>query len=51
MSPRTLMVSGAVAAICASLLVLLTDIEVSMIRWVSCGPLQAGGERSSELCR
>lgn len=51
MSRNTLMVSGAVAAICASLLVLLTDIEVSVVRWVSCGPLHVGGERSSELCR
>lgn len=51
MSRRTLVVSAAVAAICASLLVLLTDIELGMVRWVSCGPLRAGGERNSELCR
>jgi hypothetical protein len=51
MSPRTLVVIGAVAAICASLLVVLTDIEVGVVRWVNCGPLHAGGERNSELCR
>jgi hypothetical protein len=51
MKPRHLLVSGAVAAICAGILVLFTDIEVSAVRWVNCGPLHAGGERRSEICR
>jgi hypothetical protein len=44
-------VSGVVAVLCAALLVLFTDIEVGLVRWVSCGPLNAGAERNSELCR
>ena len=51
MSPRNLIVGGAVAVLCAGLLVLFTDIEVGVVRWVNCGPLSSGGERSSELCR
>lgn len=51
MSPRNLLVSGAVAAVCATILVLFTDIEVSVVRWVNCGPLAGAHERSSEVCR
>ena len=51
MKAPTLAVSAAVAAVCAGLLVLFTDIEVSVVRWVSCGPLASQGEAQSELCR
>jgi hypothetical protein len=51
MSRRDLTVTGVVAVLCAALLVLFTDIEVGVVRWVNCGPLSAGGERNSELCR
>ena len=51
MKAPTLAVSAAVAAVCAGLLVLFTDIEVSMVRWFSCGPLATQGEDHSELCQ
>ena len=43
-------ISAAVAALCAGMLVLFTDIEVSMVRWFSCGPFSTQGEQRSELC-
>jgi hypothetical protein len=43
-------ISAAVAALCAGILVLFTDIEVSMVRWFSCGPFSTQGEQRSELC-
>jgi len=46
-----LAVSAAVAAICAGILVLFTDIELSMVRWFSCGPLSTAREDRSELCQ
>ena len=51
MKAPTLAVSAAVAALCAGLLVLFTDIEVSMVRWFSCGPFATQGEDRSELCK
>jgi hypothetical protein len=51
MKAPTLAVSAAVAVLCAALLVLFTDIEVSMVRWFSCGPFSTQGEERSELCK
>ena len=51
MSRKHLLVTGAVAVICAGILVLFTDIETSVVRWVNCGPFASGGERASEVCR
>ena len=36
---------------CAGILVLFTDIEVSMVRWFSCGPFSSQGEEQSEVCK
>lgn len=51
MRASTIAISAAVAALCAGLLVLFTDIEVSMVRWFSCGPFATQGEDRSELCK
>ena len=46
-----LLVSAAVAALCAGILVLFTDLEVSVVRWFSCGPFSSQGEEQSEVCK
>jgi hypothetical protein len=51
MSRKHLLVTGAVAVVCAGILVLFTDLEISFTRWVNCGPVAAGSERRSEACR
>jgi hypothetical protein len=51
MSRKHLLVTGAVAVLCAGILVLFTDIETSVTRWVNCGPIATEGERRSEVCR
>ena len=45
-----LAVSAAVAVLCAVILVLFTDIELSVVRWFSCGPFSTHREDHSELC-
>ncbi len=45
------LVGGMVALLCAAILVLFTDIEISLFRWVNCGPLSSPDERQSEVCR
>ncbi|MFM8604901.1 MAG: hypothetical protein ACKOBY_05145 [Cyanobium sp.] len=52
MSQRHLLVTAAVAALCSGILVLFTDIEVGLVRWVNCGTLSPNTERQDrDLCR
>jgi hypothetical protein len=40
-----------VGAIVVGALVAFTDVEIHVVRWVSCGPFSTQGEDRSELCR
>ncbi|MEB3262797.1 MAG: hypothetical protein VKJ66_00325 [Synechococcus sp.] len=51
MGKNHILISAAVAAICAAILVLFTDIEVRAVRWFSCGPWSTPSEQASEACR
>ena len=51
MKGSNVVITAAVAALCAGILVLFTDIEVSMVRWFSCGPFSTQGEERSEVCK
>ncbi|MBL6794298.1 MAG: hypothetical protein WBH13_07850 [Parasynechococcus sp.] len=51
MNSRQTLATVAVSALCVGILVLFTDIEVQLVRWVNCGPIATEGERSSEVCR
>ncbi|QNI95205.1 putative conserved membrane protein [Synechococcus sp. A15-127] len=51
MNGRQSLVSGVVLLLCVGVLVLFTDIEVQVIRWLNCGPFATESERSTTLCR
>jgi len=51
MKTSNLLISGAVAALCAGILVVFTDIELSIVRWFSCGPFSTSSEEQSEVCK
>ena len=51
MNGRQSLVSGVVVLLCMGVLVLFTDIEVKMIRWLNCGPFATESEQSSTVCR
>lgn len=51
MASRNWLITLVLAVLCGGILVLLTDVEVSLVRWVNCGPFSTAGERSSEECR
>ena len=51
MKPRHLLVGGAVALVCGTILVLFTDIEMKLVTWVNCGPIGGQREHHSEACR
>ena len=50
MNGRQSLVSGVVALVCAGVLVLFTNIEVQVIRWLNCGPLATESEQTSTIC-
>jgi len=45
------LVSGALVLLCGGVLVLFTDVEDSLVRWLNCGPAAPAVERSSGICR
>jgi hypothetical protein len=52
MSQRHWFVTAAVAGLCAGILVLFTDIEMTVVRWANCGPFASvAARRDSRLCR
>ncbi|MFL2489362.1 MAG: hypothetical protein ACJ0GM_04490 [Parasynechococcus sp.] len=51
MNSRQTLATVAVSALCVGILVLFTDIEVQLVRWVNCGAIATESERSSEMCR
>ncbi|MBL6793886.1 MAG: hypothetical protein ACJ0GX_10625 [Parasynechococcus sp.] len=51
MNSRQTLATVAVSALCVGILVIFTDIEVQLVRWVNCGAIATEAERSSEMCR
>ncbi|WP_191964790.1 hypothetical protein [Synechococcus sp. RSCCF101] len=51
MAARNVLITAALIALCGGILVLFTDVEVGLVRWVNCGPLSTPGERDSNVCR
>lgn len=51
MNARNWLISAGLVVLCGGILVLFTDIEVSAVRWFSCGPLAPQNERTTEFCR
>jgi len=51
MGRRNTVISLAVLLLCGGILVLFTDLELSAVRWLNCGPWAAQHERRSEICR
>ena len=51
MSKQHWLVSGALVLLCGGVLVLFTDVETSLVRWVNCGPVSTAAERQSRICR
>lgn len=45
------LVSALLVLICGGILVLFTDVEVKLVRWINCGPLSTESERDTRICR
>ena len=52
MTSRQTLATLAVSALCVGILVLFTDIEVQLVRWVNCSAIIATEtEKNSDVCR
>ena len=51
MTSRQTLASLAVSALCVGILVLFTDIEVQLMRWVNCSAIATEAEKNSDVCR
>jgi hypothetical protein len=51
MGRRNTLISLAVLLVCGAILVLFTDLELTAVRWLNCGPWAGHNERRSEICR
>ena len=51
MSRRQTWATVAVILLCGGILVLFTDVEVGLVRWLNCGPLATTAEQDSYVCR
>ncbi len=49
MNRREALISGGVLLLCAGLLSLFTDVELSLVRWVNCGPLARPEARADQV--
>ena len=51
MNSRQTLATLAVSALCIGILVLFTDIEGQLVRWVNCSAIATEAERNSDVCR
>ena len=51
MTSRQTLASLAVSALCVGILVLFTDIEEQLVRWVNCRAIATETEKNSDVCR
>ncbi len=51
LTQKNWLISGALVLVCGGILVLFTDVEVKLVRWINCGPLSTESERNTRICR
>ena len=51
MTRKNWLISGVLALLCGGILVLFTDVEMDLIRWLNCRPAASSSELHSDLCR
>ena len=51
MNSRQTLATLAVSALCVGILLLFTDVEVQLVRWVNCSVIATEAEKNSDVCR
>ena len=50
MTSRQTLATLAVSALCVGILVLFTDIEAQLMRWVNCSAIATETEKNNDVC-
>ena len=50
MKPPQSLISLVLVILCGGILVLFTDVELLLLRWVSCGPIATEVQKNSQVC-
>ena len=48
--PPQALISVVLALLCAGILVLFTDAELLLVRWINCGPIATEAQKNSRIC-
>ena len=51
MKPPQSLISLVLVILCGGILVLFTDVELLLVRWVNCGPIATETQKNSQVCR
>ncbi len=51
MKPPQSLISLVLVILCGGILVLFTDVELLLVRWVNCGPISTEAQKNSQVCR
>ena len=51
MKPPQSLVSLVLVILCGGILVLFTDVEQLLVRWVNCGSITTEAQKSNQICR
>ena len=51
MKPPQSLISLVLVILCGGILVLFTDVELLLVRWVNCGPTATEAQKNSQVCR
>ena len=51
MKPPQSLISLVLVVLCGGILVLITDVEQLLVRWVNCGSIATEAQKSSQICR
>ena len=49
--PPQALITVVLALLCAGILVLFTDAELLLVRWINCGPIATDAQKNSRICR
>ena len=51
MNPPQWLINLVLAILCGGILVLFTDVELLLVRWINCSPIATEAQKNNQVCR
>ena len=51
MKPPQSLISLVLVILCGGILVLFTDVELLLVRWINCSPIATEAQKNIQVCR